>query len=248
LWDNTNINSTTGGLISSYGGNATTWAWTGYTYNVYRDGAKIATVEETSYTDQGFDIAADHTWKVTVVCPADESDPIEITLPACKDCDPVTNLAVSFTETAAIVTWTAVEGAIGYKVSRDGTPLGFVIPTEYKDTHEFEEGTEYTWSVITVCENGESDPVEKKVLYTGIKDFELSSFSIVPNPAQNDITVTAQVPFHTIDVINFLGQAVISQPVEGNTAKLDVSNLTNGVYFVRIASENGTSVKKFVKQ
>jgi hypothetical protein len=71
----------------------------------------------------------------------------------------------------------------------------------------------------------------------------------VPNPAASgNITVTSGSSFHTIEMISFLGQTVLSQPNVGNTTTLDVSNLPSGVYFVRIISEQGTNVQKFVKQ
>lgn len=73
-------------------------------------------------------------------------------------------------------------------------------------------------------------------------------FSILPNPATSNITISAGSNFHTVELVNFLGQTVSSQSNTGNTASLDVSSLTNGVYFVRITSNEGTDVKKFVKQ
>jgi len=74
------------------------------------------------------------------------------------------------------------------------------------------------------------------------------SFSIVPNPASSHITVTAANNFHTVEVLGFLGQTIYSQSNIGNKTTLDVSNYANGVYFVRVISENGVSVNKFVKQ
>ena len=218
------------------------------TYNVYRDNQKIASVSQTSYTDSGFDITEGHTWKVTVACPSEESDPVEKTMEACPvACDKITNGTVTITATAAILTWTAVEGATGYKVTRGEFTKTVETPT-CTEEGEFEIGVEYKWTVVTICGSDESDPVEIKDTYVGIDDIKFASFSIVPNPAQNDITISAGVNFNKVEIINFLGQTVISQTNDDQTVKIDVSNLTNGVYFVRIASENGMSVKKFVKQ
>jgi hypothetical protein len=50
-----------------------------------------------------------------------------------------------------------------------------------------------------------------------------------------------------VEVINFLGQTIASQPVSGSSASVDISQLLNGVYFVKIYSEKEVYVKKFLK-
>ena len=84
--------------------------------------------------------------------------------------------------------------------------------------------------------------------FLSVNENTVTTFSIVPNPATNNITITANTDFNTIEIFNLLGQTMLSQPNVGSSAKLDVSTLTNGVYFVRIIFANSTSVQKFVKQ
>jgi len=159
-------------------------------------------------------------------------------------CFPVTNAKVEFqSATSARISWDAVAGAIGYKVN-EVTVEG----TEYIAEGEYISGQTYTWNIVTVCADGESTPVEVSNIYVSVKDNVKTTFTLVPNPAHDKIQVTAATPFHTIEVVSFLGQTILSQTADGTIANLDVSTLTNGVYFVRIISENGVSVKKFVKQ
>lgn len=108
----------------------------------------------------------------------------------------------------------------------------------------------YCYKLTVNCSNGDISDFsnEKCDEIVSIKDNIKEGFSIAPNPTTGNVKITAGDHFHTIEVVNFLGQTVISQPNAGDEATLDVSTLTNGVYFVRIISENGTSVKKFVKQ
>ena len=222
-------------------------------YNVYRDDTKLTSspITEKTYTDAGFNTAIEHTWAVTVVCGTDESDPITKTLLACKiPCDPATNLTVTFAEncTSADLAWTQPAPGQLYNIYRDGAMVKEKHDaTTYTDT-DLNAGEEYTWSVTVVCEAIESDPVTKTDKCEGINDLGLSTFTIAPNPALNEVVIKAGVVFNTIEVVNFLGQTVISKVVNNSSVKLDVSNLNNGVYFVRLVSENGTSVKKFVKQ
>ncbi|MBO4646355.1 MAG: DUF2436 domain-containing protein [Bacteroidales bacterium] len=70
---------------------------------------------------------------------------------------------------------------------------------------------------------------------------------VFPNPATNMINVEAQ-GFETYQLVNMLGQTVASNNLVNGTAHINVSKLTNGVYFVRLI--NGTSVEtvKIVKK
>jgi len=104
------------------------------------------------------------------------------------------------------------------------------------------------YKVAVHCPNGAVSELSNEKCVTGIKNNAKTTFSIVPNPATNNVTVTSGNNFHTIEVVSFLGQTVLSQPNIGNTTLLDVSTLTNGIYFIRITSDNGTNVQKFVKQ
>ena len=147
-----------------------------------------------------------------------------------------------------------------YNIYRDGLLIAEgVTETTFTDT-EFDPTENHTWSVKIACSGGgESAPVYLLIPFCmdsiptidpgSITETETAAFSLYPNPSSNSITISAESNFNTVQVINFLGQSVIMQYLDGNTTKLDVSNLTNGVYFVRVFSQNGTSsVRKFVKQ
>jgi len=82
----------------------------------------------------------------------------------------------------------------------------------------------------------------------GIEKNNKITFLVSPNPATSHITISSENRFNSVEIINFLGQSVISQTIEGNTVSLNIENLTKGVYFVRIATDSGSSVQKFVKQ
>jgi len=165
-----------------------------------------------------------------------------------KMCNPVTNAEVIFIENnIAKIIWTGVEEAIKYEVTRNNNTV-IVTTTEYTETFDFVNGTEYTWAIVTVCENGTSEPVIVSKLFVGINDITKTTFTIVPNPAHDKIKITANNNFNTIEIVNFLGQTVLSQSNDNRNATLDISNLSSGIYSIRIIAENGTSVKKFVKQ
>lgn len=73
-----------------------------------------------------------------------------------------------------------------------------------------------------------------------------NAVSIYPNPASTMLNVHAE-NFDNVQIINFLGQVVYSANVTENDFQINVSNLSNGVYFIRLNGEN-TITKKFVKK
>jgi len=138
-----------------------------------------------------------------------------------------------------------------YSIFRDGVLLKSAhLGTTYTDIG-FDKYEGHVWAVKADCEDGgESDEVEVELGYciNSVNDIAKTDFAIAPNPASNQITIKTAGNFNTVEIVSFLGQIVLTQSNDGNKATIDVSNLFNGIYFVRIISENGISVKKFVKQ
>lgn len=74
----------------------------------------------------------------------------------------------------------------------------------------------------------------------GINEVEETCFTIFPNPVTSNLNVKGE---GTVEIINAIGQVVLTDNVNGN-AILNVSNLDNGIYFVRM---NGAT-QKFIKK
>ena len=220
-------------------------------YNIYRDCSLLqSNYAQNSYTDEGFDTNEGHTWSVRVICDGG-TQTIEVSksLSLCSFCPPVTNLAANYIENcaAAELTWTEPEEGLKYNVYRGDDIIATEISTTTYIDETF-ENTGHTWTVKTVCADGISAGVTvTKPICVGINQNELT-FSIAPNPAQNEITISSERNYNTIEIINFLGQTVISQNATAQKTTIDVSQLMGGVYFVRIVSDNGTNVQKFVKK
>lgn len=73
----------------------------------------------------------------------------------------------------------------------------------------------------------------------------MNELSIYPNPANNLLNIQSSTQIQSVEVLNIQGQLVIK---EGNVNQINVSSLTNGVYMIRIATDNGVKVQKFVKE
>lgn len=70
------------------------------------------------------------------------------------------------------------------------------------------------------------------------------SLSLFPNPATNTINVTSSQDIVSLTVVDQLGKVVLTKNKSSN---IDVSGLQSGIYFIKIATDAGSSVKKFIK-
>jgi hypothetical protein len=81
---------------------------------------------------------------------------------------------------------------------------------------------------------------------TGINKIshENISFNIYPNPASSELNISSTNKIENVEVYNLTGMLLSSS----SKTKIDISELPQGVYFVKVFSENGVTAQKFVKQ
>lgn len=70
-------------------------------------------------------------------------------------------------------------------------------------------------------------------------------FSIYPNPTTDQLYINLTQDIKKVEVINMNGQLVLSK--ENNLGVIDVSRIQNGMYFLKVYTQNGITAKKFVK-
>ncbi len=68
--------------------------------------------------------------------------------------------------------------------------------------------------------------------------------SIYPNPAQNILNIASANEVENVDIYNMLGQKVMSS----QSAQVNISNLSDGMYIVNVRTNVGTVTSKFVKE
>lgn len=79
----------------------------------------------------------------------------------------------------------------------------------------------------------------------GISEFEINNVSIFPNPATNSITIKNIVKEYTIEVYNIIGQKIMKENISPNNNKIDISNISNGAYILKLKDYSGAL--KFIK-
>ena len=157
---------------------------------------------------------------------------------------PATDLEATVDGGNVNLTWTASADAVSYVVKRDLEEIGTTTETSFTDV--VEEGGYYKYSVYAVDANGSmSAPVSTVVLveFTGVEENEVS-FGIYPNPAESELNINSNAAFE-YQMINSVGQVVMSGVANGNV-KLNVSELNNGVYFLKVVANGNTSVEKVI--
>jgi hypothetical protein len=96
-----------------------------------------------------------------------------------------------------------------------------------------------------LCESLGSDTVTVQFPAVGIPQVTAGSILIYPNPANDYVNVKSDYNISRIDVVNFIGQTVITENT-GNTklVKINTSSLTAGVYFIKATTTNGIRTVK----
>lgn len=86
----------------------------------------------------------------------------------------------------------------------------------------------------------------------GVKSNQLTDagFSVYPNPAMNVINFsnTTDAVVSSIEMTDMNGRIVKSEKVNATEGQISVSDLTTGMYMMKITTDQGTAVKKIVKQ
>lgn len=77
----------------------------------------------------------------------------------------------------------------------------------------------------------------------GVEDLK-NSLNVYPNPASSIINVNAGGNIESIRIVNMAGQCVYSANAGSNNATVNVSNLSNGMYFMEVTTEAGTTTQK----
>jgi len=86
---------------------------------------------------------------------------------------------------------------------------------------------------------------KKKSVTTGISETaKNSSFEMFPNPATNELNIACNETFSKVDIYSISGKLELST----SQNKMDVSELSQGIYLVKVYSQNGIATQKFIKK
>lgn len=83
----------------------------------------------------------------------------------------------------------------------------------------------------------------------GTKDLEVDkSVALYPNPTKGNININSDNTIKLIELFDVQGRILQTKIESNNNTTLDISNKANGLYFIRITTENGIKVEKVIKE
>ena len=174
-------------------------------------------------------------------------------------CDAPTNLNVSnITENSATVSWTAGGSEsswdVEYKLHSASQWQQTTVAQTSFDITGLTANSNYDVRVKALCgANLESQFVSTTFTTQGVGIDNitlLNSISLQPNPADNyiDLTVNSNVAVKEAVVYNAFGQRILTIELNDNHARIDLSDMAAGMYFVRVNGDNVMATKKFIKR
>lgn len=81
---------------------------------------------------------------------------------------------------------------------------------------------------------------------TGIDENNELGVSIYPNPATDMISITTSENIQRVEIFNMQGQLVKAE--SGAVNNISVKDLANGLYTLKLTTDNGTSIHKIIKK
>lgn len=191
---------------------------------------------------------------------SDWSDTIQFTTDVCA---PVTDVtATDITNTSAVIAWTSPEGSNGWQINYG--EMDFVAGQgtliDVNDNPYTLEGLDrnfyYDVYVRNKCADNVysvwSTPVTSfQTTNVGIDEAQAAQFQIYPNPTTGAVTISisGQNGMIEVSVVDINGRTVRTESLQCDTdcvKKMNVEDLTQGAYFVRIVGENVNMVKKLI--
>ena len=236
--------ATTGGTYTSVTGTGTGNTFTANLTNL---------TPNTSYTYKAF-----ITFNGTTV---EGSEMTFTTLPEdVEPCETPTNLHASTCDAHSItIGWNANGNAtswnIRYRVENGSWSSATSTTNSYVISGLVAE-TVYEIQVQANCGNGNlsdwCEPIHISTTIDGIANWLESSVSLYPNPARevvnvqctmNNVQLTGE-----LSVFDVYGKLLQIVPITSEITPINVSGLANGMYFVRVTTEEGSVTKTFVKR
>ena len=246
-------------------------AYQATSYDIMRNGVKIGEASGMTFEDPDLELGETYCYQVIAhgdgfdtnsneACVTMPEPPAPPVLP----CSAPTNLlcddrpALGFS-TAIHVEWQAPEERVPdsytlyiYDMIRnDTTIMTGLTETVYEMGYSI-DGTDIIFQVKAVypeCESDFASTVDGKdfVRFTSLSVDEMTVLvNLYPNPTSGQLTIEAEA-MTVVSVYDLVGQCVMRQSVDNDQAVIDMDNLQDGIYMVKVETLNGAVMQRVVK-
>ena len=137
----------------------------------------------------------------------------------------------------SIAETTTGKGYIVFQVKpKPGYAIGDIIPNSANIYFDFNP------AIVT-------DPcITKFVSVLSTNQFELNDLRLFPNPVKNVVSISNSSTIGTVAITSVLGQEILRKKVNDLQTEIDLSSFANGIYFVKVTSNEQEKIIKIVKE
>jgi Secretion system C-terminal sorting domain/SprB repeat len=143
------------------------------------------------------------------------------------------------------IKWYAIAGA---PTSRLGKTSKKTAETPLPLTTVLEDGkTYYASQTIDGFESKQRLAVTVNLTVLATEDFVLNNFQFSPNPVKNMLSISNSSTIDEITITSELGKSILDKKINNLSSDIDLSELSNGVYFLKVKSEGKEKTVKILK-
>jgi len=159
---------------------------------------------------------------------------------------PVNCSAVPYANNRIKITWEEPPERfpMRYKVYRDEVLITQLDAPRLEYINIVFDNNQYCYKVTAVYGPFESVFSNESCTSLNITEYN-SKIKLYPNPTSDKIYIESLLINHNAEIFDLNGKLMLSKLIDSDVATIDVSNLTTGIYFIKISNE---IVGKFVKE
>ena len=183
--------------------------------------------------------------------------PVELALTTTSDTEEENALLLTWdytpeTAASAIAAETVLRAAnqgITFKVYRDNVFVAEVTEMRYVDT-DVVCGETYCYKVRVTETNGITSGYSNEICAEfsplGLENILMKDIKLFPNPAKDEIFISSELQINKVEVYSLTGLLLLSD--NNFNKKISVSTLPQGVYMVKVYTNDGVAIIKVVKK
>ena len=221
-------------------------------YKIYWGEEVVDIVSETTYTVEGLAPGTEYCYTVSSVNKTVESfDKSKFACATTLNIVPAvpSNVKVEATSEMSVkVSWDASDNAKRYYIYSADTLVAKTTYTFYNIVG-LTPDTEYCFTVTAFNSDVESEESElacgKTLPGEGIVELT-SAINVYPNPVNDKLYIETESEVEEVVIYDVYGRQQTTD--NGQQSFVDVANLNSGVYFVKVVTENGEAVQRFIKK
>ena len=175
-----------------------------------------------------------------------------------EPCEPVTGFAATEVGNEYIkLTWTQTStpgdfGQLNFRKETASSWDSVMVTTPPYTLNGLEPNTTYRLFIRSYCTEGtptsSADTLTVTTTNLGIPG-HAEGITLLPNPTRGILTVaSAQSPIQHVEISDLSGRVLLRREMHENTVRIDLSELSDGIYLVRITTCDGISVRKVIKR